>query len=64
MIEDRNVDTEDLEPDGEWKAGEEFDLVSIGLRAVGGECIGDKVFYQECADRNDAAQRMQAAPKK
>src|SRR5262249_54398177 len=41
---------------------EKPDLVGIGVRAVGGESVGNEVFHQECADGNDPAQRMQSAP--
>ena len=64
VIEERNIDADPLEHLGEGKSGEELDLFGIGMRAIGGEGIGNEMLDQERPDRNDAAQRMQSPEKK
>src|ERR1700693_1893739 len=55
VVENRQPDPEQFEVENEGKARQEFDLLGVRGRAAGGECVGDEMFDQERADRNDAA---------
>ena len=61
VIEQGQEDEAPLQHANERQAGEELDLVVVGLRALGRLGVGDEVLEQECADGNDAGQRVQPA---
>ena len=61
VIKDRQPDSEQFEVENEREAGEQFYLLGVCGRTTGGEGVGDEVFDQERAYRDDAAQRMKLA---
>ena len=61
VIKDRQPDPEQFEVENEREAGEQFDLLGVCGGTAGGECVGDEVFDQERAYRNDAAEGMKLA---
>src|SRR5258708_3660474 len=64
MVEQRQIDAEQLQKRYKRQAGEKFHLVRVSMRAVSGKRVGNKMLDQKGPDRNDSAQRMEAAQQK
>jgi len=64
VIGDRQEDEGPLEDADEGESVEEFDLSGVGGGAFEGFKVGDEVFDEECADWDDAGERVQLAEEK
>src|SRR5438046_1930566 len=55
VIENRQIDAKDLQPDHERQSGKKFHLLSVGMGPVSGSSIRGKMLKQESAYGDDAA---------
>src|SRR5215469_2568098 len=62
VIEEGKEDEDPLEHAHERQAVEEPDLLTVGDGALEGFKVREQVLEEECADGNDAEERVQAAP--
>src|SRR5467141_2677270 len=60
VIENGQPDPEQLQIKDKRKAGEEVDLLGVGSWTAGCKGIRDEVLDEKKADRNNAAERVQA----
>src|SRR5256885_6044999 len=61
VIQNWQPDSEEFESYDERESRKQLNLFRIGVRAFGGEGIGNKMFDQKQAHRNNPAKRVQAA---
>ena len=64
VVQNRQPDSEQLEPEDKWEAGEKRNLIGVRAGAFRGESVGNEMLDQEEPDRNDARERMQSAQQK